>query len=157
MTWAGRETRANPWSPGILCPLFSWGVKSIAFNPSLVHKRSPQSNPDIRHAPASASQQRILSGSMGVGGQQSTREADKCVCSFTYLKLEPCNESTLVDLFAAFLQMQSLSLFGNNGEGGRLRAEWPCWWGLDGPGRYLMCSRMRLPGWLQLMFNGMPW
>lgn len=49
--WAWGVGRANPWSLCIFWPLFSWGVKSIAFNPSLVHKRSPQSNPDIRFAP----------------------------------------------------------------------------------------------------------
>lgn len=124
--------RASPWSLCILWLLFSWVVKPVTFNLSLVHKRVLQSNPDIQCAPESALQQQSLSGSVGVGGCQSTRETDKCVFSLHIRSFSLATKVAVMQLFATFLQLQSLLLVGKNGERGQIRQEWSGWWGLDG-------------------------
>lgn len=146
--WAWGVGRANPWSLCIFWPLFSWGVKSIAFNPSLVHKRSPQSNPDIRFAPCKSftavNSPWLNSSGLVAVNQRQTNVFFLYIFGASVLQ----KKAQLCSCLLLSCKLQSLLLVNDNGEGGRNGQERSGWLGQS-----FMCSRMQLPDWLQLMFS----
>lgn len=132
--------RANPWSLGIFWPLFSWAVKSIVFNPSLVHTRSSQSHPDIPCAPAGTLQRQVLSGSIGVGGWQSTREADKCVFPLHIWSLSLAIKAQFCSCLLLSCKLNHFYRLTIMEKGRESDGEWSGWWRLDSLGSPLCAA-----------------